>query len=225
MHADGDTCQLRSKECSDYGVDHCPNMLSSEYNCLPDFDKNMCILKKCEDLVSTECDKFRAFERNRKCVPEGEKCKLKTCENLTVNECESFIFDEKDYKCVVDKSECKISICSQLKEDCESFIPNSPSYICKEDSSFGGCIMEMKNCEEMPNDLCDQWNEEYKKVAFNPSDKCVQGKDKCELVDDEDDEDGEGQFDFLDSNQIFAFLLVGVVLLVIFFLLAFLFKR
>lgn len=49
MHADGDTCQLRSKECSDYGVDHCPNMIYPEYNCLPDFDKNMCILKKCED--------------------------------------------------------------------------------------------------------------------------------------------------------------------------------
>ena len=70
--ADGDICQLRIKECSDFGVDECPNMPSFEYNCLPDLDKKMCINKKCEELSNTECDKFRAFERTKKCFLKGK---------------------------------------------------------------------------------------------------------------------------------------------------------
>ena len=54
--ADGDTCQLRNWECSDFGVDECPNMQWFEYNCLHDLDKKMCINKNCEDLSSTECE-------------------------------------------------------------------------------------------------------------------------------------------------------------------------
>jgi hypothetical protein len=219
--ADGDTCQLRNKECSDYGVDKCPNMFSSEYNCLPDLDKNMCIIKKCEDLSSTECDKFKAFGNRKKCVPEGEKCILKTCENLTVSECESFIFDDNNYKCIIDKNECKLSSCIELTGNCESFIPNIPLSVCKEDPSDGRCIFEMKKCEEMTNDLCDQWNEELKKDGYIPTEKCVKGEDKCKLIYEEDD---EGQFGVLDSKQIFVLLLVGVVLLVL-LLLVFLFKR
>lgn len=215
----GDTCQIGQKECSDYGVDECPQEVTSEYNCFPDLDKKMCIAKKCEDLASTECDKYKSSDDTKKCFPEGEKCRIKACEDLTVNECESMVFDDNAYKCIVDNNKCKFSSCYDSAGTCESFIPNIPISYCKEDSSDGGCVLFLKKCEELPNDLCDLYNEELKKGGLIPDEICVQGEDKCKLEYVEDDEDDEGGFDSLDSEQILVLILVGVALLVLILLL------
>ena len=144
--------------------------------------------------------------------PEGKKCKLKTCEDITeTTKWESFIFDDNNFKCVVDNNKCKISSCIHLTGNCESFIPTNPSFYCKELN--GSCELIMKECEEMPYDLCDQWNEELlKTIDFNPIKKCVQGKDKCELEDIEDDRGVFGFFLYPDKN----FILLLVILLVLF---------
>ena len=135
---------------------------------MPDFDKKICIAKKCEDLASTECDKYRSSVKTKKYFPEGEKCRLKTCEDLTVSECESLVFDDNGYKCIVDKNKCKLSSCNDLKEECESFIPNLPLFYCEEYPLIGSCVMTMKKCEEIPYDLYDLWNEELKKDGYIP---------------------------------------------------------
>ena len=147
---------------------------------------------------------------------------------MTVNECESMVFDDNAYKCIVDNNKCKFSSCYDSAGTCESFIPNIPISYCKEDSSDGGCVLFLKKCEELPNDLCDLYNEELKKGGLIPDEICVQGEDKCKLEDVEDDEDDEdyeddeddeGGFDSLDSEQILVLILVGVALLVLILLL------
>ena len=146
--AEGDTCQVRSKECSDYGVDECSRKRATEYiNCLPDLDKKMCIPKRCEDLGSNECDKFKSYEKTKKCLPEGEKCRLKTCEDMTVSECESLILDDNGFKCIVDKNKCKFSSCYDSIGACESFIPNNPYYYCEEEPLNKNCVLVHKKCE------------------------------------------------------------------------------
>ena len=70
--AEGDTCQVRGKECSDYGVDECSRIRDFEYSCLPDLDKKMCVLKKCEDLGSNECDKFISLDDKKNVFLKGK---------------------------------------------------------------------------------------------------------------------------------------------------------
>ena len=89
---------------------------------------------------------------------------------------------------------------------CESFIPNNPYYSCKEDPLDETCVLVSKKCEEMPYDLCDQWNEELKKEGEIPKNKCIQGKDKCET---------ENNGNFFDPKQMIVLILVGVALLVL----------
>ena len=128
---------------------------------------------------------------------------IKTCEDLTVNECESLVFDGNDLKCFLENNQCKLSSCYDSAGECESFIANIPIFYCKEDSLSGRYSLYSKKCEEMPNDLCDLWNEKLK----TGDGKCVQGKDKCKLK----YEDG---LNFFDSAEMIVLILVGLDLLV-----------
>ena len=85
---------------------------------------------------------------------------------MTVSECESLVFEDNGYKCIIEKNKSKLSSCYDLKEVCESFIPNLPSSYSEEYPFDGICVMTLKKCEEMSYDLCDLWNEELEKSGY-----------------------------------------------------------
>ena len=212
-------CFPTKKNCEEIDRFQCGAYMGNEEDstlrrlCINNIDNTSCILTTCEALSSSECNKynFGGTYDEEKCIVDGEKCKLIKCEELTKDKCDVFGYYMGYKKCVPSESNCKLVGCKDMPPDqCESFIMDNPLYKCTKKANY--CTEFVKDCEELPVDLCSSFFNYY-------DDKiCVQSEDnkRCELKDRnwniKEDENEKEKYNQNKSNIIkFSFYFIGLL--------------
>ena len=177
-------CELKEKKCEEFDPDKCDNF-NDDYDqrCILDTSSNKCRLIKCDTLSSSECTKFPAYDESQICAPIEDKCQIiDSCSKLSEDVCETIKFNDPGEKCIYsDKNGCEYSSCWDLKSNCEQFVPLDTLYKCTSDKKYEGCVLEIKDCEELSKDQCDLFNTEEILEDYGGK-RCIEDNGKCVLA-------------------------------------------
>ena len=186
-------CQLKScrqlpkEECSNFDV----FLSGDQTKCLPSGEN--CALIECDNLDEEQCNSRTFEDKGYKCkYNKGEgKCEIDSCYSLNKDNCNEFVPSNPLFKCAKVEESCKIEerTCEGMDIDkCSSF--QVDMYDCVLDSGKGSCQLQLKQCDQLPNNFCEQYNAlrgifDEKCTPDSESEKCqlhscsALSKDKC----------------------------------------------